>query len=92
MSNISDKVFLGKTVSPFENAGEYDAIDRVASNYNDTKEKVQKIRELICTENYDADIAKYITGVPEMKFQRMLKDARIWMNWTFKHYQLTIIM
>ena len=64
MSNISDKVFLGKTVSPFENAGEYYAIeDSVASNYNDAKEKVQKIKELICTGNYDADNAKYITGV-----------------------------
>ena len=51
-------------MSPFENAGEYYAIeDSVASNYNDAKEKVQKIKELICTGNYDADNAKYITGV-----------------------------
>ena len=55
--NISNKVFLGQNVSPFDNAGESDAIDRTASNYNDAKEKVQKVRELITTGNYDADIA-----------------------------------
>ena len=48
-------------------------IDRTASNYNHAKEKVQKIRELIKTRNYNADIAKYIPGVLEMKFQRMLE-------------------
>ena len=55
--NISNKVFLGQNVSPFDNAGESDAIDRTASNYNDAKEKVQKVRELITAGNYDADIA-----------------------------------
>ena len=38
--NISDKKFLGQTVSPFENAGESDAIDRTGSNYNDGKGKL----------------------------------------------------
>ena len=38
--NISDKKFLGQTVSPFENAAESDAIDRTTSNYNDAKEKL----------------------------------------------------
>ena len=32
------KVFLGQIVSPFENAGLLDAIDRTASNYNNAKE------------------------------------------------------
>ena len=36
----SDKVLLGKNVSPFENTEESDAIDRTVSNYNDAKEKV----------------------------------------------------
>ena len=45
--NISNKAFLGQNVSPFDNARESDAIGRTASNYNDAKEKVQKIRELI---------------------------------------------
>ena len=71
---ISDKVLLGKNVSPFEHTGESGAFDRTASNYNDAKEKVKKIKELIKTGNYDTDIAKYIPGVLEMKYQGMLED------------------
>ena len=71
---ISDKVLLDKNVSPFENTGESDAIDRAVSNCNDAKEKVKKIRELIKTGNYDTDIAKYIPGVLEIKYQGMLED------------------
>ena len=55
---ISDKVFLGNTVSPYNDVGRSSAIDRTASNYNYAKEKVQKIRELISTGWYDEDIAK----------------------------------
>ena len=73
--NISNKVFLGQNVSPFDNAGESDAIDRTASNYNEAKEKVQKIGELIKTGNYDADTAKSIPGLLKMKFQGMLEDV-----------------
>ena len=71
---ISNKVFLGNTVSPFEDAGRSSAIDRTASNYNDAKEKVQKIRELIKTGRYDEDIVKYIPGLLELKFQGMLEE------------------
>ena len=39
---IRHKVFLGQNVSPFENAGLLDAIDRTASNYNKAKDKVKK--------------------------------------------------
>ena len=48
-----------------------------ASNYNDAKEKIQNIREFIKTGNYDADIAKYIPGVLEMRFQGMLEDITL---------------
>ena len=41
-------------------------IDRTASNYNDAKEKLKKIRELIKTGIYDADIARWIPGVLEI--------------------------
>ena len=68
---ISDKIFLRQTVSPFDDIGNSSAIDRTASNYTDAKEKVGKIRELISTGKYDADIAKYIPGILEMKFQGM---------------------
>ena len=37
---ISDKVFLGNTVSPYNDVGRSSAIDRTASNYNVAKEKV----------------------------------------------------
>ena len=50
------------------------AIDRTASNYNDAKEKVKKIRELMKTGKYDTDVAKYIPGVLEMVYQGMLED------------------
>ena len=43
-------------------------------NYTDAKEKVKKMRELISTGKYDADIARYIPGILEMKFQGMLED------------------
>ena len=72
--NIRNKGFLGQNVSPFDNTRESDAIDRTAWNYNEAKEKVQKIRELIKTGNYDADIAKYIPVVLGIKFQGMLED------------------
>ena len=71
---ISYKVFTGNTVSPYDDAGRSSAIDRTASNYNDTKEKVNKIRELISTRRYDEDIAKYILDLLELKFQGMLED------------------
>ena len=63
-----------KILSPFENTGESDAIDRTASNYNDAKEKVKKIKKLIKTGNDDTDIANCIPGVLEMKYQGMLED------------------
>ena len=53
---ISDKVFLGVTVNLY--ACLSSAIDWTASNYNDAKEKVKKIRKLVCTCRFDKDIAK----------------------------------
>ena len=71
---ISDKIFLRQTVSPFDDIGNSSAINRTASNYTDGKEKVRKIRELISTGKYDADTSKYIPGILEMKFQGMPED------------------
>ena len=50
------------------------AIDRTASNYNDAKEKVQKIRDLINMGKYDADLVKYIPGLADLAIQGMLDD------------------
>ena len=71
---IINRVFLGQTFSPYEDAGRSSAIDRTASNYNDVKEKIQKMRESISTGKYDEDIARYIPGILELKFQGMLED------------------
>ena len=71
---IGDEIHLGATVSPFDSVGGSSVIDRTASNHNDAKEKVKKIRELIKTGKYDADIAKYIPGVLEMVYQWMLEE------------------
>ena len=71
---ISNKVFLGNTVSPLDDIGRSSTIDRTVSNYNGAKEKVKKIRELISTGRYNEDIAKYIPNHLELKFQRMLDD------------------
>ena len=71
---VSDKVTLGDTLNQYEDARRSSTIDRTASNYNDAREKVQKIRELISTSRYDKDLAKYIPGVLELAFQGMLED------------------
>ena len=57
-----------------ENARGSSAIDRTASNHNDAKEKTKKIKELIKTGKYDADVVKYIPGTLEMVYRAMLED------------------
>ena len=39
---ITNRIFLGQTVSRFENAGNSSAIDRMTSNYTDAKEKFKR--------------------------------------------------
>ena len=73
-TEISDRVFLGQTDSPLDDVGNSSVIDGTASNYSDEKEKVRKIRELISTGKCNADIARYIPGIIEMKFQGMVED------------------
>ena len=71
---ISDKVTLWDTLNLYEDARRSSAIYRTASNYNDAKERVQKIRDFIATNRYDADLSKYIPGLLELVFQGMLED------------------
>ena len=71
---ISDKNTLGDTLNPINDARRSTAIDRTTSNYNDAKEKVQKIRDLINMGKYDADLAKYIPGLMDLAIQGMLDD------------------
>ena len=71
---IRDEVRLSSTVSPFDNIGLSSAIDRTVFNYDDAKNKVKEIRELISIGNYYADIARYISGTLDMLFQGILED------------------
>ena len=40
---ISDRNYLGETLSPYDNARRSTAIERTTSNYNDKKEKEKKL-------------------------------------------------
>ena len=71
---ISDKNTLGDTLNPYNDARRSIAIDRTTSNYNDAKEKVQKIRDLINMGKYDTDLAKCIPGLLDLAIQGMLDD------------------
>ena len=71
---ISDKNTLGDTLNPYNDARRSIAIDRTTSNYNDAKEKVQKIRDFINMGKYDTDLAKYIPGLLHLAIQGMLDD------------------
>ena len=70
--DISNRNTLGDTLNPIDDARWSTAIDRTTSNYNDAKEKVQKIRDLINMEKYDADLAKYIPGLTDLAIQGKL--------------------
>ena len=72
--DISYRNTLRETLNPYDNARRSTAINRTASNYNDAKEKVQKIRDLTNMGKYNADLAKYIPGLLELAFQGMLDD------------------
>ena len=71
--DISNRNTLGDTLNPIDDA-KSTVIDRTTSNYNDAKEKVQKIRDLINMGKYDADLAKYIPGLTDLAIQGMLDD------------------
>ena len=70
----SDKNILGDTLNPINGTRCSTVIDRTTSNYNDAKEKVQKIRDLIIMGKYDPDLAKYILGLMDLAIQGMLDD------------------
>ena len=71
---IDNEVHLGKTVSPFDTTGQSSSIDRTVSNFINATEKVQKVKRLINTREYDADLAKYIPGMLDLVFQGMIEN------------------
>ena len=72
--DISNRNTLGETLNPIDDARWSTAINRTTSNYNDAKEKVQKIKDLINMGKYGADLAKYILGLTDLAIQGMLDD------------------
>ena len=72
--DIDNRNTLGNTLNPIDDARRSTAIDRTTSNYNDAKEEVQKMRDLIKMGKYDADLAKYIPGLMDLAIQDMLDD------------------
>ena len=72
--DISDKNTLGDTINPMNDIRRSTAIDRTTSSYNDAKEKVQKIRDLINMGKYDADLVKYIPGLADLEIQGILHN------------------
>ena len=70
----SNRNTLGDTLNPIDDVRHSTAIDRTTSNYNDAKEKVEKIRDLIKMGKYDSDLAKYIPGLMDLAIQGMLDD------------------
>ena len=70
---IGNEVHIGATVTPFSSIGKSSAIDRTASNYEDSGEKVEKIRQLISTRTCDAGIASYIPRNLDLIYQEMIE-------------------
>ena len=73
--DISNRNTLGETLNPIDAARRLTAINRTTSNYNEAKEKVQKISDLINMGKYGADLAKYILGLTDLAIQGMLDDV-----------------
>ena len=71
---IDHDIQLGKTVSPFGSIGGSSSVDRIASKFTTAIEKVKKIKRLINTGEYDADLAKYIPRMLNLIFQGIIED------------------
>lgn len=71
---ISNRNNSGETLKPYGDDPKSTSINRTASNHNDAKEKVQKIRNLTNMGKYDTNVSKYISGLLDLAFQGMLED------------------
>ena len=69
---IDNNEHLGQTLSLFDSIGKSAAIDSTASDFGNTNEKVKKIKRLICTGEFDADIARYTHVTLQLMSQVML--------------------
>ena len=61
---------------PFKSVEKSTAIDKMASDFDNTSLKVKKIRRLIEKGIYDVDIARYIPGTLDLVFQGMIERVK----------------
>ena len=73
---IGTQVDIGKNVSAFESIGHVPSIYKTASDLDKADTKVKKLKRLIDTGEYDANIARYIPGTLELPYQGMLDDIK----------------
>ena len=73
---IGTQVDIGKNVSAFESIDHVPSIDKTASDFHKADTKVKKLKRLIDTGEYDANIARYILGTLELAYQGMLDDIK----------------
>ena len=73
---IGTQVDIGKNVSAFESVRHVSSIDKPASDFKKADTKVKRLKRLIDTGEYDANIARYIPGMLELAYQRMLDDIK----------------
>ena len=73
---IGTQVDIGKNVSAFESIGHVPSIDKAASDFDKADTKVKKLKRLIDTGEYDANIARYIPGTLELAYQGMLDNIK----------------
>ena len=73
---IGTHIDIGKNISAFESIGHIPSIDKKASDFDKASTKVKKLKRLIDTGEYDANIARYIPGTLELAYQGMLDDIK----------------
>ena len=76
LREIGTQVNIGKNVSAFESIGHAPSIDKTASDLEKADVKVEKLKRLVDTGEYDADVARYIPGTLELAYQGMLDDIK----------------
>ena len=73
---IRTQVDIGKNVSAFESVGYVPSIDKKASDFEKADTKVKKLKRLVDTGEYDANIAQYIPGTLKLALQGILDDIK----------------
>ena len=73
---IGTQVDLRKNVLALGRIRCVPAIDKKASDFDKANTKVSKLKRLVITGEYDADLARYIPGTLELAFQGMLDDTK----------------